>query len=63
MLRGFVGDLGRVPMDLQPASHQGRSKVIPPSLDHRGATFRPVKCFEEERHSEGISPRDFTPEK
>lgn len=63
MLKSFSGDLGLVPMDLPPASHQGRSEVIPPSLDHRGATFTPVKCFEEKREGEGISPRVFALEK
>lgn len=46
MLGDFSGDLGGVPIDLPPASHQGRSKAFPPNLDHQGATLGPVNCFE-----------------
>ena len=41
----FSGDLGRFAVDLPPASHQGTSKVIPPSPELRRATFRVSEVY------------------
>lgn len=61
MLGDFSGDLGGVPIDLPPAPRQGRSRPIPPNLDHQGATLGPVKCFEGENGRLRLFSKRFRP--